>query len=273
MPHVLSVVLGGGRDLPGFLNMLAFCRQFALAAASTLALCAAPSICAAMNVRPVILDLSNGGRSMSTVVSVENPSDRGVPVELTVHEAEPTPEGLVPTTTPSDDLLVFPPQALIEPGKTQAFRVQFVGDPDMTKSKHYFVTVAQLPVQLPGGSNAIQILYNFQVAVSVGVSGERSEITLTDSKIVKNEVGEFQPVLTFSNTGKTYGYVSEGGLRLTVKDAAGKEVFSKRYDSSDIEQDLGFGLVAADGTRQIILPVDVKGEGVVEASFAPPRRR
>ncbi len=132
-------------------------------------------------------------------------------------------------------LLVFPPQALIEPGKTQAFRVQFVGDPDMTKSKHYFVTVAQLPVQLPGGSNAIQILYNFQVAVSVGVSGERSEITLTDSKIVKNEVGEFQPVLTFSNTGKTYGYVSEGGLRLTVKDAAGKEVFSKRYDSSDIE--------------------------------------
>lgn len=257
----------------GGLGMLRVFRRFVGAAVAALALSAAPGLVMAMNVRPVILDLTSSGRSMSAVVSVENPSDRAVPVEMTVVEATPTPDGLVATAKTSEDLLVFPPQAVIEPGKTQAFRVQYVGDPDLATSKHYFVTVAQLPVQLPGGSSAIQILYNFQVAVSVGVPAERSAITLTGAAVVKNEGGEFQPTLTFSNAGKTYGYVSEGELRVVVKDKAGKELFNKRYGSSDIEQELGFGLVAAGSTRKIVVPVDVKQDAEVTATFTPPRRR
>ena len=62
-------------------------------------------------------------------------------------------------------------QAMIQPGQTQTFRVQYVGDPDLARSKHYYVTVAQLPVQMPQGQSAIQILYNFQVLVSVSPSG------------------------------------------------------------------------------------------------------
>ena len=115
------------------------------------------SVVDAMTVQPVVVDLQTAGRAMSQVITVENTFATPLPVELTVQELELTPTGLKQTGKDPGDLLIFPPQALIAPGQTQTFRVQFVGDPTLAVSKHYYVTVAQLPVKLPEGQSAIQI--------------------------------------------------------------------------------------------------------------------
>src|SRR3546814_3152694 len=75
----------------------------------------------------------------------------------------------------SDLLIALPTQAIIPPGATQAFRIQYIGDPEVDHSRHYYAEVAQLPVEIPGGQSTIQILYNFQAMVNVASITARSE--------------------------------------------------------------------------------------------------
>ena len=141
----------------------------------------------AMTVQPVVIDMQTAGRQMSSVITVENTFATPLPVELSVQELELTPDGVKQTGVDPGDLMIFPPQALIEPGQTQTFRLQYVGDPALAKSKHYYITVAQLPVKLPEGQSAIQILYNFQVLVSVAPAGVKPQITVQSATVGKNE--------------------------------------------------------------------------------------
>ena len=165
--------------------------------------------------------------------------------------------------------MIFPPQTIIEPGQTQTFRVQYVGDPELAKSKHYYVTVAQLPVKLPEGQSAIQILYNFQVLVSVTPSGLKPQITVQGAEIGKNAAGKPVPVLTVGNTSNAHGYLANGRLRVVQKDATGKQTFSKSMSGSEIQQSMGFGLIGGGQVRKVTVPIELpSAEGSVEASFS-----
>lgn len=223
----------------------------------------------AMTVQPVVIDLQTAGRQMSTVVTVENTFATPLPVELTVQELELTPEGVKQTGKDPGDLLVFPPQTIIEPGQTQTFRIQYVGDPALAKSKHYYVTVAQLPVKLPEGQSAIQILYNFQVLVSIAPAGIKPQISVQSAEIGKNGAGKPVPVLTVSNESTAHGYLANGRLRIVQKDAGGKQVFAKSLSGAEIQQSMGFGLIGGGQVRKVTVPVELPAaDGSVEASFS-----
>lgn len=105
-------------------------RKTSVLAAFGAALCLLGTAAEAMTVQPVIVDLATAGGRMSAVVTVENTFATPLPVELKVVEADFN-NGLVTTNRETEDLLIFPPQALIQPGRTQSFRVQWVGDPDL----------------------------------------------------------------------------------------------------------------------------------------------
>ena len=99
----------------------------------------------AMTVQPVILNLTLSGSGMAQLITVENTFATPLPVELRVQSLDFDQNGIKETGKDPGDLLIFPPQAMIQPGQTQSFRVQYVGDPDLKTSKHYYVTVAQRP--------------------------------------------------------------------------------------------------------------------------------
>lgn len=223
----------------------------------------------AMTVQPVVIDLQTSGRQMSTVVTVENTFATPLPVELSIQELELTPEGVKQTGKDPGDLLVFPPQAIIEPGQTQTFRIQYVGDPGLAKSKHYYITVAQLPVKLPEGQSAIQILYNFQVLVSIAPAGIKPQITVQKAEIGRNAAGKPVAVLTVENDTTAHGYLANGRLRIVQKDASGKQVFSKTMAGAEIQQSMGFGLIGGGQIRRVTVPVELpSADGSVEASFS-----
>lgn len=223
----------------------------------------------AMTVQPVVIDLQTAGRQMSTVITVENTFATQLPVELSVQELELTPDGVKQTGNDPGDLMIFPPQTIIEPGQTQTFRLQYVGDPALAKSKHYYVTVAQLPVKLPEGQSAIQILYNFQVLVSVTPAGAKPQITVQGAEIGKNAAGKPIAVLTVANDSAAHGYLANGRLRVVQKDAAGKQLFSKNLSGAEIQQSMGFGLIGGGQVRKVSVPVELpSAEGSVEASFS-----
>ncbi len=227
-----------------------------------------PSIALAMTVQPVMINLNTSGRGMSQVVTVENTFATALPVELRVQELKVTENGVELTGVDPGDLLVFPPQALIEPGQTQSFRVQYVGEPDLAASKHYYITVAQLPVQLPEGQSAIQILYNFQVLVSVAPNGAKPALAIQSASVASNAEGKPVPVITVSNASAAHGYLSNGRLRIIQKDADGKEIFRRSLSGPEIQQTIGFGLIGANQNRVVQIPVELPSEGgTVEATF------
>lgn len=224
----------------------------------------------AMTVQPVVINLQTSGRGMSQVITVENTFAAPLPVELRVQELTLDEDGVKLTGVDPGDLLVFPPQALIQPGQTQSFRVQYVGDPDLKASKHYYITVAQLPVKLPEGQSAIQILYNFQVLVSVTPTGTKPEMSVQSAAVGHNADGKPVPVIMMTNASIAHGYLSNGRLRIVQRDAAGKEVFKQSLSGPEIQQTIGFGLVGANQTRRITVPLILPLDGgTIEASFEP----
>lgn len=224
----------------------------------------------AITVKPLVVDLKTSGRGMNQVVSVENTSATAVPVQLTVQEL--VVEAGVTHGTGKDpgDLVVFPPQALIQPGQTQTFRVQYVGDPALTKSKHYYITVAQLPVKPKEGESAVQVVFSFQVLASVGPQGAKPSLRVQSAGVGKNDAGKPVPVVTVANDSSTYGYLSHGKLRVIEKDAAGREVFRQTLSGPEIQQQLGMGLITSGQERKFtlagVLPLT---EGTIEAKFTP----
>jgi P pilus assembly chaperone PapD len=242
----------------------------AIRAALAVALASAGSAGTAMTVQPVVIDLKTSGREMSQVVTVENTFANPLPVELTVQELRLTDDGVAATGKDPGDLLVFPPQALIQPGQTQTFRVQYVGDPALAASRHYYITVAQLPVKLPEGQSAIQILYNFQVLASVSPLGAKPQLEVKAAQVVKDANGNPVAMLSVANNSPVHGYLSANKVRLVEKDAAGKEQFKRTLSGPEIQQTVGFGLIGAGQTRKVTIPVVLpSADGVVEASITP----
>lgn len=245
-------------------------RSLLAGAALTASLIFPQQLAVAMTVQPVILNLTLSGSGMAQLITVENTFATPLPVELRVQSLDFDQNGIKETGKDSGDLLIFPPQAMIQPGQTQSFRVQYVGDPDLKTSKHYYVTVAQLPVKLPAGQSAIQILYNFQVLVSIAPHGVKPAIKVQSAEVGHNEQGKPIPVVTLTNASTAYGYLSNGRLRIIAKDTTGKEVFRRTLSGPETQQTIGFGLVGANQTRRMALPIELPVDGgSVDVSFTP----
>lgn len=230
---------------------------------------------AAMTVQPVVVDMRMSGREMSAPVRVENNGPNPLPVEIRIVETEFTPDSVGASDRVSDDVIAFPPQAIIPPGETQVFRLQYVGDPSSDRSRHYYAEVAQLPVELPEGQSAIQILYNFQVMVNVAsVTAGQPRLSIQSSEIVQNAEGKNVAAFVVGNSGLNSGYLSSGQLTFVHKNAAGRELSRRTLSSNDIQQMIGFGLVGPEKTRRFISPVELtSAEGTVEVALTMPRGR
>ncbi|TGX46553.1 molecular chaperone [Sphingomonas naasensis] len=224
----------------------------------------------AMTVQPVVIDLTTSGRGMSQVITVENTFDKPLPVELRIEALDLTADGVKPTGRDTGELAVFPPQALIQPGQRQNFRVQYVGDPALARSKHFFITVAQLPVQTTDTQSNIQLLYNFQVLVSVSPDGAKPALTIASAEIGKDAEGGPAPVITVSNASAAHGYLSRGRVKVTQFAPDGRQVFSKQFTGPELQQTIGYGLIGGGQTRRMTLPVRLpQPDGRIEAQFTP----
>lgn len=224
----------------------------------------------AMTVQPVVIDLTTSGRGMSQVITVENTFDKPLPVELRIEALDLTADGVSPTGRDTGELAVFPPQALIQPGQRQNFRVQYVGDPALPHSKHYFITVAQLPVQTTDSTSNIQLLYNFQVLVSVSPDGVKPGLTVASAEIGKDADGKPAPIVTITNKSVAHGYLSRGRVRVTQFAPDGRQVFTKQFTGADLQQTIGYGLVGGGQTRRITLPASLpQPDGRVEVQYTP----
>ena len=142
-----------------------------------------------------------------------------------------------PSKKTGDDLLIFPPQAMIAPGASQVFRVQWVGDPEISKSKTYRVSVGQVPVKLAKGKSGIQIVMSFGVTVNVAPLNGKSAIVVTKAATAKDKSGKRVAAVTVKNPGNKHAYLQKSSIKLSGSG------WSKQMTSGEISQKVGLGIV------------------------------
>ena len=166
-------------------------------------------VCNAFEVKPLVHDLTPYGRKAASTLTISNPSDQPLPVEVTVNRRvfeNATGETMAPA---DDDFLLFPPTALIPPGGTQAVRLQWLGDPELAVSQSYYAHVAQLPV-LPteDSGSEVQFVLAFNVAVHVAPEGALPNVQVRDAGLETGTGGETLLRATLANGGNKHAYAS-----------------------------------------------------------------
>ncbi|MGF1901701.1 fimbria/pilus periplasmic chaperone [Aliivibrio sifiae] len=155
---------------------------------------------------PMVNFFSDSGKSTSGFFKITNTSLQQLPVEIVVNQrliSGDQPEEL----TNTDDIFVFPPQAMIAPGASQTIRVQYVGSAKKF-AESYRLIVSQLPLKDDMGDDSIQML--FRIGGLIFVSPHNAEEKIA-SRILLNEKEE--PVLKIDNLGNSVIEVSKHSFK------------------------------------------------------------
>jgi fimbrial chaperone protein len=191
-----------------------------------------------------------------------------VPVELAIERVTLDERGQRKSSKAGESFLVFPPQALIAPGATQVFRLQWVGEPQLARSESYMVYVNQIPVRLQNVRHAVQIVSSMGVVVNVAPPSGTPDLKLVGTSVV-TEKGKRLPTITVENPTNVHALLPESRIVLT------SGTWSRTIEPNEISTKVGIGLVEPGKRRRFVLPFDLPpGVGQITASveFKPSRR-
>ena len=234
---------------------------------------AAARAAGALSVEPLFLEVAP---LRATTIRVVNNSERTTTVEMTIEERLVDENG-VQTRVPADDeFIVLPPQAAIESGQIQGLRVQPLFA-DLGKSRSFYATVRQLPVNLEPGEGTgakIQVVFAFDVALHVVPRGAEAKYelrsatltrvtapeTVVDRQLVTSETGQkmvdLQGVaVELANPGNKYLYVQDLEYSATGMTADGKAVDIPRWSSIEVIDAAKIVLIPPASTRKFVLPL------------------
>lgn len=228
---------------------------------SLIAIWAPLSAADAMSVKPVVIDMAVSGRDSKAAVQVVNDGAKPMPVEFEIFSIDLGGKGERFEKPAGDDFIVFPPQAIVPPGATQIFRIQWVGDAKLEKSRSYIFSVNQTPVKLKKQESGIQFVLNFSVIVNVAPPGGQAFLNQVKAEVGSDEHGVRRPVLVVENPGNMHAYLSEANLRLESGS------WHRAIAAADLRQLIGLGLVQPGKQRRFILPVDLPA-GTAQISAA-----
>jgi fimbrial chaperone protein len=238
---------------------------FAGAAGAALAVLGSPA--QALLVQPILIQLSAAGQGSNAQLRVVNDRNRAVTVEVSVNRLIVPPTG--PINQEADDgeeFLIFPPQATIQPGATQVFRIRWIGDPDIAEAKLYMFSSSELPVDMEPGVTGIQMLYSIQSVVTVSPVNGKAELATASIERATGPAGETGLNITFSNSGNDVALLSRAGVEIQG------DGWSRALTSTQVAERVGIGVVPPNGSRQLFFPLeDLPADGAFTArvSLAP----
>jgi fimbrial chaperone protein len=244
-------------------------RQFGKAvAAAALAMGAWAGAVNAMSVTPVHVEMKSIGATSRSQVTVTNTGKVPLPVETGLESLQLDENGNRKMGKAGDEFLVFPPQAVIPPGGTQVFRLQWVGEPQLTESKSYMFSVSQVPVKLPQGQSKVQVVMSFGVVINVASTQGVPSLKVVGTSVSSDKQGKRRAVVTVENPTKTHALLPEGKLNLA---GAG---WSQSLNQTEIREKMGIGLVQPGKRRKFVVPVDLpNGVNSVQAHLDYQPRR
>jgi P pilus assembly chaperone PapD len=240
-------------------------RLFALVVAAVLAFGGEAE---AMSVTPIHVEMTSAGSGGRAQVTVTNDGTTPLPVEAQINKMSVGEDGTQNLEKAGEDFLVFPPQALIPPGASQVFRVQWVGDPEISESQSFMLSMNQIPVKLPEGQSAVQVVMSFGVVINVAPPQGTPALKLVGAGIAKAKDGKRYPTITVENPTSIHALLPQANIQVS---GGG---WSYAFTPLELREKVGIGLVQPGKKRRFVLPVDLPdGVTSVQASldFKPKR--
>lgn len=235
---------------------------------AVLTIVAAASAAEAMTVAPMQIEMVSAGARSHAQISVVNNSDQPLPLEAVIARLSLDENGRQTTTRAGEDFLVMPPQALIPPGATQNFRLQWLGDPLMAQSQSFLVYMNQIPVKLPKAKSAVQVVMSVGVMVNVAPAQGSPALQVVSTMVTVDGAGRRYPTLTVQNTSNVHALLPQAVIHLS---AAG---WSSTLASQTLSDRIGIGLVQPGKRRVFKLPVEVPANvSTIQTDLEMPAKR
>ncbi|ADJ22249.1 conserved hypothetical protein [Hyphomicrobium denitrificans ATCC 51888] len=210
-----------------------------------------PRAAFAMTVTPTQIEMTSAGRASRGAITVVNNSIAPLAVELITKLATLDESGVPKAEAADDEFLIMPPQAMIPPGATQNFRIQWLGDPLIETSRTFLIYVNQIPVKMTKKTSAVQVVFGMGVMVNVAPPHGQAALEVAKTDITTDARGRRHPVLTVFNPSNVHALFP----RATVRVSDGS--WSETITSGELAQSIGIGLVQPGHRRRFVLPVVV----------------
>lgn len=168
----------------------------------------------ALSVQPLVLDIEIKGKNAHGTIRVTNTSARTVPIEFETYKLEVNETGQMTTTKEIGAFTVFPPQATLGPGKTQSFRLIWMGNADLKASKNYTLTVTELPIAMGPSQSGVQIAMQFSVLVNVSPADSAPAIEVLKTEITGSIAADRKPTMLVENKGTRHVILAQGALEV-----------------------------------------------------------
>ena len=210
----------------------------------------------ALEVQPLRFTLEPERGQTSTSFVVANPRAEPLPFEVRMERRLIAEDGTQTFEPADEEFIVFPVQGLLQPGATQAVRVQYVGDIDLEETAGYIVRFAEVPVLDPNISG-IQFAYTFGAALYVKPAGAEANIVVDEAV---SEGGRL--TMSLRNTGNDFIVLTRDSLRFRI----GEENF--RFAPDDLRELISDSLVAPYASRTLVLDIpDLPPGTVTQVTF------
>jgi fimbrial chaperone protein len=205
-----------------------------------------PGHALALGMSPMSLELSSAGGGSRSQFTINNNSNAPAAVEITVETLSYSEDGKAVRKLADDDLMISPPVAMIQPGASQVFRVQWVGDPDLATSRSFMVMASQLPLRDKSGKPVVQVTQAFGAIVNVAPLNGRSTLNLVSASPAKTIQGGPAVSILVENPTDVHALICRTVLY----------VGSTVVHPTAMRTRVGVGVVGPHSRRRFIVPLD-----------------
>jgi fimbrial chaperone protein len=204
----------------------------------------------AMNVNPMVVEMTDSGSGSRTLLRVTNDGASPIPLEFVISRLELAENGNQTLIPALGDFLIFPPAATIPGGKSQTFRVQWKAKSQLQKSQTYWISVNQLPVKFPSQKHGVQVIYNVGVLISVMPPNATAVLDVT-AAIGRDKAGVARPQVIVENKGNRHINLADTSVVLSN----GKWMHT--VTSAAIRKEIGVGLIQPGKKRRFTFLVNL----------------
>lgn len=216
----------------------------------------------AFRLTPMRYVLEPSGPGAEITLRLENTFAVDLPVEVEIYKRTVSEDGKEQRISGEADFLVFPPQSLVPVGAEQAFRVRYIGPPNIADMQSYVVVVRQLSIRDPQAGSGVEVMLALGTAAYVSPPGATAELSLS---LAEGADDNGKAIIWVQNDGNAYGYIDRFSIVLTSADGTSATVPSALF-AADLESPL----VMPGSRRRLVVPVPeaLVGRAIASASIA-----
>lgn len=227
-------------------------KKLIIAACAGLLACAVlgpVGLASAHEVQPMIATVSPSGSNANYRVMIRNTDAMPITLEIAAYRVEVDAEGTAVRTPEDNDVVLFPPQTIVQPGGTQAVQVRYVGDPAITQGRVYAIVISQLPVDFAMASGTdgsqTQVKIGFDFVSHMFVQPPTARPNLEIGAATRNAQGDI--VFDVTNSGDGVALLRTAEWTLTPSSGTPVVLDSEKVDFGK------FGAILPGGTRKMVI--------------------